>query len=807
MQASDMALHPYKDPNVSIRQRVSDLLGRMTLTEKIAQMRANWLILSPDGDHRVRTDPFCQTSTSDEIKSSLRLGIGQITRPLGTHPVPPREGVRALNALQKFLVEETRLGIPAISHEECLVGVMVKGATLFPSALNYGSTWNPALIEAVAHEIRKEAKQIGCHQGLAPVLDVSRDVRWGRTEETMGEDPYLIGVLATRYVRGLQGKNRDLLATLKHYVGHSFSEGGRNHAPVHLGFKELNDIFMLPFEMAIKQAAAGSVMPAYHDIDNEPCHGSRFLLTEVLRDKWGFEGLVVADYAGITLLHAHHGVARDKAEAAVIAFGAGLDIELPASECTEHLQNAVEHRQISEESVNEIVARILTEKFRLGLFENPYVDEDQVNLQSDSARGLAKEVALQSVVLLENNGVLPLDVSKKPKVAVIGPTANDQLAMFSGYSFPVHLIIANMHEERVQYAKTPLAALIERFGESNVRYAKGCDIFTERSLGAPVYPGDVDSDTPADLERTSRISQDRSQIQEAVVCARGSDVAIVFVGDLAGLFQTGTVGEGSDTDTLQLPGMQEELVRQVVNTETPTIVVVTSGRPYALNGIEEKAAAVLMTFQPGQEGAEAIADLLTGKANPSGRLVVSIPRNVGAVPYYYNHKLKSGGTPIAYHFGSKYPFGYGMSYTRFEYDALTIEQDHIDINNGSVALSLTLENSGEREGCEVVQVYIRDVYASLVRPVKELKAFTRVTLQPKQRAVVSFAIPVDMLNFTNLDHQRIVEPGEFEIMVGASSSNIKQRGRVQVIGEKRVLGRQWRMESHAHLELVTSTGV
>jgi len=250
--------------------------------------------------------------------------------------------------------------------------------------------------------------------------------------------------------------------------------------------------------------------------------------------------------------------------------------------------------------------------------------------------------------------------------------------------------------------------------------------------------------------------------------------------------------------------VQEELLRQVVKTETPTILVVSSGRPYALNGIEEKAAAVLMTFQPGQEGAEAIADLLTGKANPSGRLVVSIPRNVGAVPYYYNHKLKSGGTPIAYHFGSKYPFGYGLSYTRFEYSALTIDQDHIDINNGSVALSLTLENSGEREGCEVVQVYIRDVYASLVRPVKELKAFTRVTLQPKRRAVVSFAIPVDMLNFTNMDHQRIVEPGEFEIMVGASSSNIKLRGRIQVVGENRVLGRQWRMESHARVELLTT---
>jgi beta-glucosidase-like glycosyl hydrolase len=796
-----MATYPYKDSRLSIAERVSDLLERMTLPEKIAQMYSHWLILSADGDHRIRTDAFCQTATTDDIKSMLRLGIGQITRPLGTHPVNPKEGVRALNALQKFLVEETRLGVPAIAHEECLTGLMVKGATLFPSALNYGSTWNPDLIEGVGREIRKEAKQTGCHQGLAPVLDVSRDVRWGRTEETMGEDPYLVGVLATRYVRGLQGENRELLATLKHYVAHSFSEGARNHAPVHLGFKELNDIFMLPFEMAVKQAKAGSVMPAYHDIDNEPCHASHFLLTEILRDEWGFDGLVVADYAGINLLYTHHGVAKDKAEAAALAFNAGLDIELPGFECAEHLQQAIDRRQISQEKINEIVARVLVEKFRLGLFENPYVDEDTLSLPSDSARDLAKEVALQSVVLLENKGILPLEVSKQPKVAVIGPTADDQLAMFSGYSFPVHLIAANLEEERIRYAKTPLQALSERFGDHNVWYTKGCDVLTERHLEAPVFPGDVDSDMAAGLKRTSPISLDTSQIPAAAACARQSDVAIVFVGDLAGLFQTGTVGEGSDTDSLQLPGVQEELLKQVLATGTPTIIVITSGRPYALNGLEDQAAAVLLAFQPGQEGAEAIADLLTGKAYPSGRLVVSIPRSAGAVPYYYNHKLKSAGTPIAYHFGSKYCFGYGLTYTRFEYSALIIQQDRVKIDDGTIELSLTLENSGEREGCEVVQVYVRDVDASLVRPVKELKAFRRVTLQPGQRAVVSFAIPVDMLNFTNRENQRMVEPGEFEIMVGPSSSDIKLKGGVKVVGENRVLGRHWRMESQSHVEV------
>jgi beta-xylosidase len=799
-----MAIYPYQDSRLSTQQRVSDLLGRMTLPEKIAQMHSCWLILSADGNHRIRTDPFCQTATTDNIREMLKLGIGQITRPLGTHPVDPADGIRALNSLQKFLVEETRLGIPAISHEECLNGLMVKGATLFPSALNYGSTWNPELIEAVAQEIAKEARQIGCHQGLAPVLDVSRDVRWGRTEETLGEDPYLAGVLGTRYVRGLQGTSRELLATLKHFVGHSFSEGARNHAPVHLGFKELNDIFMLPFEMAVKQAKAGSLMPAYHDIDNEPCHASSFLLTEMLRNQWGFDGLVVADYAGITLLHTHHGIARDTAEAAALAFNAGLDIELPGFECAQHLKQAVDRGQISEEKINEIVARVLTEKIRLRLFEHPYAGESEVTLQSDKTRDLAKQAALQSIVLLENNGILPLDSSKKTVLAVIGPTADDQLAMFSGYSFPVHLIAANMQEAKhTQYARTPLQVLSERFGSDNVRYAKGCDILIKRNPEAPVFPGDVDSDVAASLKRTSLVSQDTSLIQEAVACVRECDSAIAFVGDLAGLFQTGTVGEGSDTDSLQLPGVQQELLRAIIATGTPTIIVMTSGRPYALNGLEELAAAVLMAFQPGQEGAEAIADLLTGKVNPSGRLVVSIPKNAGAVPYYYNHKLKSSGTPVAYHFGTKYPFGFGRSYTRFEYSALSIHEDRANIDDGAVALSLKLQNSGDREGCEVVQVYVRDVHASLVRPVKELKAFKRANLQPAQSAIVSFIIPVDMLNFTNADNRRVVEAGEFEVMVGPSSGDIRLRGRVEVVGENRALDRYWQMESHASIELLT----
>ena len=335
----------YKDAGRPVHERVADLLARMTPEEKFAQMHAYWLILDENGNHRERSDlsdEFAGVSEQAALSERLKLGVGQITRPLGTHIVDAKTGVRAANRLQRMMMEETRLGIPAMSHEECLVGLMARGGTLFPSALAFGATWNPALIERVGKVIGDEARSIGCHQGLAPVLDVSRDVRWGRTEETFGEDPYLIGVMATKYVQGLQGEKRDLLATLKHYVGHSFSEGARNHAPVHLGWRELNDTFLLPFEMAVKGGNAGSVMPAYHDIDNEPCHASHHLLTTVLREQWGFDGLVVADYIGVSLLYQHHGVAADRAEAAALSFNAGLDIELPGDDCAPQLLDALE---------------------------------------------------------------------------------------------------------------------------------------------------------------------------------------------------------------------------------------------------------------------------------------------------------------------------------------------------------------------------------------------------------------------------------------------------------------------------------
>ncbi len=787
----------YKDPHRPVNERVADLLSRMTPEEKFAQMHAYWLILSSDGNHRERTDlsdEFAGVTERAGLAERLQLGVGQITRPLGTHIVAAKEGVRAANRLQKTLVEETRLGIPALFHEECLVGLLCKDATLFPSSLNYGSTWDPDLIERAAAAIGREARSAGCHQGLAPVLDVSRDVRWGRTEETFGEDPWLVGVMATRYVKGLQGKNRDLLATLKHYVGHSFSEGARNHAPVHLGFCELNDTFLLPFEMAVKLANAGSVMPAYHDIDNQPGHSDDFLLTTVLRERWGFDGLVVADYGGVSLLHQHHGVSHDAAGSAALAFNAGLDVELPKDDCARHLAQAVGRGLITMEKVDEIVARVLKEKFRLGLFERPYTDENQVELQSESTLQIAREVATRSITLLENDGTLPL--KGKSRVAVIGPTADDPLALLSGYSFPVHLIISDMLEQTSQVI-TPLAALRERLGRDSVLYAKGCHIIEKRMAGAPVFPGD----SGRKPMQESPVSLDTSLIPEAVKTAQQSDVVVLCVGDLAGLFQSGTVGEGSDTDSLALPGVQQQLLDELLATGKPVVVVMTGGRPYNLGGQEDKVAALLLAWAPGQEGGHAVADVLTGQAEPEGRLVVSVPKSAGAMPYYYNHKLKSGGTPFAFHFGSRYPFGYGKTWTTFDYGDLKLKDATVACQGGDVCATITVTNSGAVAGSEVVQLYVHDKVASMVRPVQELKAFQRVCLEPGESARLTFIVPTDMLSFTRRDGQRVVEPGEFEIQIGASSGDIRSRGTVTLSGETQLIEGKWRMISHCEVRL------
>lgn len=762
----------------------------MTLREKIAQMYSVWLVIRDNGNISLRVTQLDKRGEIEEDPFEvMKDGIGQISRPLGTRPIDPAEGIRGLNRIQKFLVEKTRLGIPALPHEECLAGVMAQGATLFPAGLNLGSLWDQEMVEAVAEKIGGELFSVGARQGLAPVLDVSRDARWGRTEETMGEDPYLVGCLSLAYTRGLQGKNRRVLATLKHYAGHSFSEGGRNHAPVHIGERELYDTFLLPFEMVIKSTETGSVLPAYHDIDGIPFHASYKYVTEILKNRWGFNGLVVSDYQGISFLHQDHKTASDMAEAAAQAIKAGIDMELPGFDCfREGIIKALDRGLLNIEDINKPVQRILIEKSRLGLFTNPYTEEGPVLLNSPQNRAAAAEAAQNSIVLIKNSGLLPLREDKT--IALIGPLADERLCMLGGYSFPVHVISAGQTqpEEENHQIKTLREVLSTRLG-SRLIYQKGCEILKERPKEAPVFPGEIGLEGSS---QKSYISYDESGIKAAVRTAEKADLIITAVGDLSGLFLTGTVGEGSDASSLRLPGVQQKLLEALAETGKPMVVVLFNGRPYHLGSIFSRAEAVLEAWLPGQEGAKAVDEILFGEVNPGGKLPVSIPKEAGAMPFYYNYKLKSAGAPIQNDFGAEYPFGFGLSYTSFSLDDFKVADFSIPID-GSAVLSFRIGNTGDREGDEVVQLYVRDIYASLVRPVRELKGFKRIRLRPGESARVTFTVPTDVLSFTGLDNARVLEPGDFDFMIGTSSRDIHFHQILRVEGSPKKLEKTWRM--------------
>ncbi|MBN2051604.1 MAG: glycoside hydrolase family 3 C-terminal domain-containing protein [Spirochaetales bacterium] len=781
----------------SYLELAGNLIAEMNLREKIAQMYSVWLILHEDGEISVkRTQIGKRGKVEVDPFEIMRDGIGQISRPLGTTPLDPVIGVRGLNRIQKFLVENTRLGIPALPHEECLAGVMADGATLFPAGLNLGSLWDQDEVEKVARMIGAELFSVGARQGLAPVLDVSRDARWGRTEETMGEDPYLVGSLATAYTRGLQGENHRVLATLKHFAGHSFSEGGRNHAPVRIGERELYDTFLLPFEMVIKSLSVGSVLPAYHDIDGIPFHESHTYLTEVLRNQWGFEGLVVSDYQGISLLHQEHRVAEDMAEAAALAIKAGIDVELPGFDCfAEGVKKALDRGLLDLADIHQAVRRVLIQKYRLGLFDHPYTEEGSIIFNSPQSRAVAAEAAEKSLVLLKNSGVLPLKGGET--IALVGPLADERLCMLGGYSFPVHVISAGLCEleKENHQVKTLREVLTWRCG-SRLIYEKGCEVLHERPKEAPVFPGEIGLE--GSVQKTS-VSYDTSGFSAALQAAEKADCIVAAVGDLSGLFLTGTVGEGSDVSSLQLPGVQQQLLEALADLGKPLIVVMFNGRPYHLGNIFQRAAAVLEAWLPGQAGAQAVSEILFGEKNPGGKLPVSLPKKAGAMPFFYNYKLKSAGTPIQPEFGAEYPFGYGLSYTRFSFSDFSVPASVVPMD-GVIRISFRLTNTGEREGDEVVQLYVRDIYASLVRPVRELKGFKRLHLKAGESVRVTFSLPTDVLSFTGYDKNRILEPGDFEFLVGNSSRDIFFNAIIRLEGAVKRLETNWRMVTDVLVE-------
>jgi beta-glucosidase len=631
-------------------------------------------------------------------------------------------------------------------------------------------------------------RAVGAHQGLSPVLDICRDPRWGRTEETFGEDPYLVARMGTAFVRGLQGDDPStgVIATAKHFVGYGASEGGLNWAPAHIGPREMREVHLHPFEAVVRSAGLRSLMHAYNEIDGVPVAANRDLLTTLLRDEWGFDGVVVADYFAIRQLADYHHVALDAAHAAAMALEAGLDVELPGTDCfAAPLLQAVGDGRVPESSIDRAVARVLRAKFDLGLFERPYVDVDRAPgaVDTPAQRRLARTIARRSLILLRNDGILPLGGggaagagATAGRIAVIGPNADSARHLFGDYTYPAHVesLQETMRSGRNVFsmplapgqrfddpgsdATTVLAALRARFG-LGVAYARGCGV---------TDPG-------------------RGGFAAAVELAAAADVAVLVMGDKAGLTDECTSGESRDAASLDLPGVQEDLVRAVLDTGTPVVLVLVAGRPLASAALHERCAAVVMAWLPGQEGAGAIAEVLAGDVNPGGKLPLSYPRSSGQIPVFYGHKISGGrshwkGDYVDSPADPLHPFGHGLSYTTFALSDAALGRTELSWHD-AVTTTVTVTNTGTRPGDEVVQLYVRDPVASVTRPVLELKAFARVELGPAESRTVTFETPVGQLGFHDRELAYVVEPGRVEVFVGTSSADLVEVGHVSVAAD------------------------
>jgi beta-glucosidase len=771
----------FRDPAVPIPERVEDLLDQMTLEEKLAQLGSVWAF-------EIVVDDALEPG---RLRDRLGNGIGQITRMAGATNLRPRAVAELANGVQRFLREETRLGIPAIVHEESLHGILGRDRVCYPQSIGMAATWRPELVREMARQIGRELRAGGAQQTLAPIFDITRDPRWGRAEETFGEDPYLAAVFASAYTEGVQGEGRGrgaegVLATGKHLVGHGLPEGGLNHAPAHIGSRELRDSFLFPFEAGVRSAGLRSMMHAYDDVDGVPCVASRELLTTILRDDWGFDGIVVADYGGIEELISSHAVVSTLADAGVRALEAGVDVELPSiAAYGAPLAEALAAGRIELATIDQSVRRVLAEKFALGLFERPYVDladPTLVDPAPEADRATARRIAAESIVLLENDGVLPLPADGGP-IAVLGPNADSVRNLLGDYAYEAHLetliemrgrsaILGVEIPDDVQVdarlvdeaggegRRTILDAIRDRTtGRREVRFARGVGI----------------------------LDGDDAGIAEAVAAARGAEVAILVVGERSGLTDVATSGEARDRLELGLPGRQAELVAAVAATGVPIVLLLVAGRPLAIPAEAGLSAAILHAWVPGHEGPEAIADVLFGSVNPGGKLPITVPRHVGQVPIYYGHRPSGGRSHWKedYVDGSHrplWPFGFGRSYTTFDVADLTIGRPAIGAGE-DVEIGVAVTNTGDRAGDEVVQLYVRDVEASVTRPVRELRGFVRVSLAAGERRTATFRLAADQLAFTGVDGRLRLEPGTVEVSVGTSSADLACRGTFELIGE------------------------
>ncbi|GAA2351091.1 glycoside hydrolase family 3 N-terminal domain-containing protein [Streptomyces carpaticus] len=760
-----MEQQTWQDPSRPAAERAADLLGRLTLEEKLAQLSSIWPNSDGDGEDVAPLQGLL-TEPDMDLDALLPHGLGQLTRPFGTAPVEPAERARSLAAEQRRIAAANRHGIPAIAHEECLTGFTAWQATVLPTPLAWGATFDPDLVEEAAALIGASLREVGIHQGLSPVLDVVRDPRWGRTEEAIGEDPYLVATIATGYVRGLESSG--VVATLKHFAGYASSRGARNHAPVAMGPRELADVVLPPFEMGLREGGARSVMASYVDLDGVPSHGDSWLLTQLLREEWGFTGTVVSDYFGVTFLETSHGVAGSPAEAAVRALTAGVDVELPAVRAYGiPLLKAVRSGDVPESVVDRSVLRVLTQKAELGLLdpgwspEPPAVREDRpVDLDPPVLRDAARRLAEESVVLLEHRaGALPL--APGARIAVTGPFADEAAAMLGCYSFPRHV--------GLEYPELPLGVAVPTLLES---------------LRAELP--DAEITTGAD---------------------RDADVIVVAVGDRSGLFGRGTSGEGCDAADLELPENQGALLDELLGGADdagtadgpPVVLVLFTGRPYALGRWAGRAAAIVQAFFPGEEGGPAVAGVLSGRVNPSGRLPVGVPVHPGGQPAgYLAPPLGQVGDQSSIDPTPLYPFGHGLSYTSFEWTGARLSTTATG-TDGTADAEVTVTNTGDRAGTEVVQLYLHDPVAAVVRPVNRLIGYARVDLAPGAAARVRFAFHADLAAYTVAPGRRVTDPGTLELRLAASSGDIRHALPLTLTGPERTVGHDRRLRCPAEV--------
>jgi len=742
VSAAQETIPAYRNPNLSIDDRVADLVSRMTLEEKVHEITGGWQatveVIDPTGTYTTET---------------ARAALNPFADPDSVFPA--RKAAILRNGVQRYLHEKTRLGIPALFMGEALHGFMEYGSTSFPQALGLASTWDPDLVHQVFTAAGDEAGSAGVGQVFSPVLDIARDPRWGRTEETYGEDPFLAARMGVAAVTGLQGDSflinrHHVIATAKHFAVHGQPEGGTNTAPGNYSERIIRENFLVPFQAAVEQGRVGSVMVSYNEIDGIPSHINHWLLDRVLRQEWGFRGYVTSDGNGLQMLVDTHHVAANKAEAARLAISAGVDYDLSDGSVYRTLLWQVRLGTVPESELNRAVARVLETKFRLGLFDNPYVDPDYAEKVTNSAehRALALKAAQKAIVLLKNDkNVLPLDLAKLKNIAVIGPNA-DGLHL-GGYSRgPAHGV-------------SILEGIRDRVGsKANVVYAEGCRITDAKPDWHGWFANDVHLIDAATQQETVKAAAD---------VARKADVAILVVGENESTNREAWAEYHlGDRDSLDLLGAQNDLVKAVVETGTPTVMLLINGRPLSINYIAEHASAILEGWYLGQEGGTAAANVLFGDVNPGGKLPITFPHSVGDLPDFYNHKPSANRS---YAFGTRkplFPFGYGLSYTTFSFENLRVEPSQI-VAGGTAKVSIDVTNTGSREGDEVPQLYIHQRVASVTRPVIELKGFQRITLKPGEKRTVEFNVTPETLAMLDVDMHRVVEPGVFDLMVGPSS--------------------------------------